>query len=77
MSLSRRAKQIVQYGHGSLNKAVACKSNITALWWEYALFDLGYGCSPPAAPSDFDGLISGYRLGYRVTGIPPLYRNAA
>ena len=36
----------------------------------------GYQCYPPMAPSDFDRLMSGYRLywGYRLMGIPPYMR---
>ena len=39
-----------------------CQSNMTALVGEAALLIPGHECSSPAAPSDFDRLISGYRL---------------
>ena len=35
---------------------------VAALLWEAALFNPGYECHSPIAPSDFDRLISGYRL---------------
>ena len=44
---------------------------LTALWGgEAAIFISGYECNSPAAPSDFDRLISEYRLkqGYRLIG---------
>ena len=47
---------------------------MTALLGEAALFIPGYECISPVAPSDFDHLISGYRLiwGYRLVGEPLL-----
>ena len=38
------------------------QSNVTALLGEAALFIPGYECDSPVAPSDFDRLVSGYRL---------------
>ena len=40
----------------------AIESNVTALYEEVALFVPGYECTSPVGPSDFDRLISGYRL---------------
>ena len=47
----------------------AIESNVTALSGVAALFIPGYERNSPDAPSDFDRLISGYRLiwGYRIT----------
>lgn len=43
-------------------ETVVCQSNMTPLLGESLLFIPGYACSPPVTPSDFDRLISEYRL---------------
>ena len=72
----QRQSQPVDYGgaavptrystiQGCLSKAVVCQSNVTALSREAALFIPGYELispTPQVVPSDFDHLISGYRL---------------
>ena len=51
-------------------KRLVCPSNMTALLGGAALFIPSYECNSPIAPSNFDRLISGYRL----IGGPLLYR---
>ena len=68
-----RFSKLVSCTHskGSASEAVVCQSNMTALSGEAVLFTPGYERYSPLEASDFDRLVSGYRLIY--VGMPPYW----